>query len=64
MDSAQRDVAQVDKVRLMLQRHQEQLQAIHELGGRREESTVALLQELMHGIISIVPDSPPVTHLL
>lgn len=64
MDSAQWNMAQVDKVRLMLQWHQEQLQAIHELGSRGEESTVALLQELMHEVTSIVPNSPLVTHLL
>lgn len=46
------DVTQVDKVRLMLQRHQEQLQTIHELGRKGKGRTSKITQGLMHQVIS------------
>lgn len=64
MDSAQGDMAQVDKVRLMLQRHQEQLQTIHELREIRDKSATALLRELIHKFISIIPIYLLVIHIL
>lgn len=48
-------MAQVDKVGLMLEGHQKQLQAIHELQRKGEGSTTTLLQELIHKVISIMP---------
>lgn len=38
VDPAQRDVAQVDEVGLVFQRHQEQLQTIHKLRRKRNRT--------------------------
>lgn len=49
-------MAQVDKVWLVFQGHQQQLQTIHELGRKGDESTTVLLQELVHKVISTMPN--------